>query len=104
MLFNNHKYILKLWFNVKVDRINYIYIRIKKTTPPDVGSNWILIHIRIFQNSLNDAGFTIEYYNTLYTGIAYNSREYAEMYIVKNSKEWEHRIDFNQKKWDYYKQ
>lgn len=58
---------------------------------------------RILKNSLNE-GFTIEYYNTLYYGIAYNDREYAEMYIAKNSKEWEHRIDFNQKEWDYYKQ
>lgn len=46
MIFHNHKYILELWFNVKVDRINYIYVRIKKTTPPDVGNNWILIHIK----------------------------------------------------------
>lgn len=58
---------------------------------------------KIFKNSLNE-GFTIEYYNTLFNGIAYNSQEYAEMYIAKNSKEWEHRIDFNQKEWDYYKQ
>lgn len=58
---------------------------------------------RIFKNSLNE-GFTIGYYSTWYNGIAYNDQEYAEMYIVKNSKEWEHRIDFNQKEWDYYKQ
>lgn len=58
---------------------------------------------RILKNSLN-AGFIIEYYSTWYSGIAYNDREYAEMYIAKNSKEWEHRIDFNQKEWDYYKQ
>lgn len=58
---------------------------------------------RIFKNSLNE-GFTVEYCNTLYNGIAYNDREYAEMYIVKNSKEWGHRIDFNQKEWDHYKQ
>lgn len=58
---------------------------------------------RIFKNSLNE-GFTIEYYNTLYYGIAYNDRNYAEMYIAKNSKEWGHRIDFTQKEWDHYKQ
>lgn len=41
---------------------------------------------RIFKNSLNE-GFIIEYYNTLFNGIAYNSQKYAEMYIAKNSKE-----------------
>lgn len=50
MIFNNERFVIQTWDDVKLDNINYTYIRIIKTTPPDVNNHWILIHTKNYED------------------------------------------------------